>query len=73
MPRVASPKLHTLTPEDIERIKQLNAESDRILDALFDRPEGNNQKLVSRLNEIDITIAGITGESIFIDNINTTL
>lgn len=70
MTRVALPKPRALTPEDIERIRQLNAESDRILDELFDHPDTCNSALTARLNEIDITIAGITGEQILIDNIN---
>lgn len=73
MTRVAIPKPRVLTPDDVERIRQLYAESDRILDELFDHPGDDNQKLVARLNAIDITIAGITGERILIDNINETL
>lgn len=73
MTRVAIPKPRVLTPDDVERIRQLNAESDRILDELFDHPGAYNPARAARLNEIDITIAGITGERILIDNINETL
>lgn len=43
-----------------ERLAALEAESDRILDALFENP--TDEKLIRRLNEIDIEILQITGE-----------
>ncbi len=47
---------------DKEKLAALEAESDRILDALFDDP--GNSDLIRRLNEIDVQIVRLTGEKI---------
>ena len=47
---------------DKERLAALEAESDRILDDLFENP--TNEEKVRRLNEIDIEIIRITGEKV---------
>ncbi len=47
---------------DTEKLAALEAESDRILDALFDDP--GNEALIRRLNEIDVKIVCLTGEKV---------
>lgn len=43
-----------------ERLAVLEAESDQVLDALFENP--TDEKLIRRLNEIDVEILQLTGE-----------
>lgn len=45
-----------------ERLAALEAESDRVLDALFENPTDEN--LIRRLNEIDVQILQLTGEKV---------
>lgn len=43
-----------------ERLAALEAESDRVLEYLFENP--SDEKLIRRLNEIDVQILQLTGE-----------
>lgn len=49
-----------VTPEDREEMARLEAESDRILEQLFDDP--GNQKLLDKLNQIDVDYVRLSGE-----------
>lgn len=49
-----------ITPEDREEMARLEAESDRILEQLFDDP--GNQKLLDKLNQIDVDYVRLSGE-----------
>lgn len=49
-----------ITQEDREKMAQLEAESDRILEQLFDDP--GNQELLDRLNRIDVDYVRLSGE-----------
>lgn len=49
-----------LTHEDREKMARLEAESDRILEQLFDDP--GNQKLLDKLNQIDVDYVRLSGE-----------
>lgn len=49
-----------ITHEDREKMARLEAESDRILEQLFDDP--GNQELLNRLNRIDVDYVRLSGE-----------
>lgn len=49
-----------ITPAEREEMARLEAESDRILEQLFDDP--NNQELSDRLNQIDVAYVRLSGE-----------
>lgn len=49
-----------ITHEDREMMARLEAESDRILEQLFDDP--GNQELLNRLNQIDVDYVRLSGE-----------
>lgn len=49
-----------VTNEDREEMARLEAESDRILEQLFDDP--GNQKLLDKLNQIDVDYVRLSGE-----------
>lgn len=49
-----------ITQEDREKMARLEAESDRILEQLFDDP--GNQELLDRLNRIDVDYVRLSGE-----------
>lgn len=49
-----------ITHEDREKMARLEAESDRILEQLFDDP--GNQELLDRLNQIDVDYVRLSGE-----------
>lgn len=52
-----------LTPEEKAQVKELEIESDLILDWLFDHATEDNSKKINRLNWIDKKILDIKGES----------
>lgn len=49
-----------ITPEDREEMARLEAESNRILEQLFDDP--GNQELLDKLNQIDVDYVRLSGE-----------
>ena len=49
-----------ITQDDREKMARLEAESDRILEQLFDDP--GNQELLDRLNRIDVDYVRLSGE-----------
>lgn len=49
-----------ITLDDREKMARLEAESDRILEQLFDDP--GNQELLDRLNQIDVDYIRLSGE-----------
>lgn len=49
-----------ITQDDREMMARLEAESDRILEQLFDDP--GNQELLDRLNQIDVDYIRLSGE-----------
>lgn len=63
MGRIKQEPVKVLTEAEKEQVKALEAESDNILDWLFDHPMEDNSKLISRLNWIDKKVLDIKGES----------
>ncbi len=45
-----------------KRLAELEIESDRILDELFEKP--TDEKLIRRLNEIDVEIVRLSGDKV---------
>lgn len=62
MTRVKKEPIKILTAAEEEQVKTLEAESDRILDYLFEHAGEDNSQLVNRLNWIDKKVLDITGE-----------
>lgn len=62
MTRVKKEPIKILTVAEKEQVKTLEAESDRILDYLFEHAGEDNSQLVNRLNWIDKKVLDITGE-----------
>ncbi|MBD9165879.1 MAG: hypothetical protein EGQ00_02340 [Parabacteroides johnsonii] len=62
MTRTKQEQRKIMTPEEEEQVEKLEAESDRILDRLFEHPTEDNSRLVSRLNWIDKKILDLKGE-----------
>lgn len=56
-----------LTPAERVELERLEAESDRLLDELFDNP--GNRALLDRLNQVDVDYVRIAGDRVL--EINT--
>ena len=63
MGRIKQEPVKVLTEAEQEQVKALEAESDNILDWLFEHAIEDNSKLISRLNWIDKKVLDIKGES----------
>lgn len=63
MGRIKQEPAKVLTEAEKEQVKALEAESDSILDWLFEHSTEDNSKLISRLNWIDKKVLDIKGES----------
>lgn len=63
MTRTKQEQRKIMTPKEKKQVESLEAESDRILDQLFEHPTEDNSKLIGRLNWIDKKILDLKGEN----------